>query len=265
MRLVSYITGDSVIHRMDPRAKISLCGAIIIISFVHVHPYLLAGLLALMVILSFIGGIGRELLSRLKILGSVVAMSFILWTLFYRWSLFYTPEESEILYRFGPIVIDRLGLLYGVSMPLRVLIMIGTPLIFILTTPVSHFIRAMTKLKVPYNVAFGIGLAFRLVPSLSNEWQNIKEAQLSRGLELERGWLIQRIRNHIPIIIPLTVKALEIADQLAIAMETRAFGAYKRRTYYKEPTLKRSDIFIIIASITALIGSIIIKVIGMII
>ncbi|MGC8962172.1 MAG: energy-coupling factor transporter transmembrane component T family protein [Candidatus Bathyarchaeia archaeon] len=262
MSIVSYIMGESPIHRMDPRAKIVLCGTIISISFIHVHPYLLAGLLALMVILSFIGRIGRELLSRLKILGSVVAMSFILWTLFYRWSLFYTPRESDILYRLGPITIDRLGLIYGVSMPLRVLIMIGTPLIFIFTTPVSHFIRAMTKLGIPYNVAFGIGLAFRLIPSLSNEWRNIKEAQLSRGLELERGWLLQRIRNHIPIIIPLTIKALEIADQLAIAMETRAFGAYKRRTYYKEPVLKGSDMLVIAASTAALIGSIIIKIMG---
>jgi energy-coupling factor transport system permease protein len=261
LRLVGYVPGESPIHRMDPRAKITLCAAIIVISFIYVHPYLLAGLLALMVILSLIGGIGRELLSRLRILGSVVAMSFILWTLFYRWSLFYTPREAEILYRLGPIVIDRLGLIYGVSMPLRVLIMIGTPLIFIFTTPVSDFIRAMTKLKVPYNIAFGIGLAFRLIPSLSNEWRNIKEAQLSRGLELERGWLIKRIRNHIPIIIPLTVKALEIADQLAIAMETRAFGAYKRRTYYKEPTLKGSDVLVIAASTIALIGSIILRMI----
>ena len=49
-------------------------------------------------------------------------------------------------------------------------------------------------------------------------------------LELEKGDLMKRIRNYIPVLIPLIVSAIRRSLELAEAMESRAWGASKKRT-----------------------------------
>jgi energy-coupling factor transport system permease protein len=67
------------------------------------------------------------------------------------------------------------------------------------------------------------------------------DAQKSRGLELDKGNFLKRIRNYIPILIPLIVGAIRRSLELAEAMESRAFGAQKKRTNLYKLQLKRSD------------------------
>jgi energy-coupling factor transport system permease protein len=67
------------------------------------------------------------------------------------------------------------------------------------------------------------------------------DAQKSRGLELERGNFFKRIRNYIPILIPLIVGAIRRSLELAEAMESRAFGARKQRTSLYSLKLRNSD------------------------
>jgi energy-coupling factor transport system permease protein len=56
------------------------------------------------------------------------------------------------------------------------------------------------------------------------------DAQKARGLELEKGGLLKRIRNYVPVLIPLIVSAIRRSLELAEAMESRAWGATKKRT-----------------------------------
>jgi energy-coupling factor transport system permease protein len=67
------------------------------------------------------------------------------------------------------------------------------------------------------------------------------DAQKSRGLELERGNFLKRIRNFIPILIPLIVGAIRRSLELAEAMESRAFGAKKERTSLYILKMKKND------------------------
>jgi energy-coupling factor transport system permease protein len=67
------------------------------------------------------------------------------------------------------------------------------------------------------------------------------DAQKSRGLELEKGNFLKRIRNFIPILIPLIVGAIRRSLELAEAMESRAFGAKKERTSLYLLRMRRSD------------------------
>jgi len=249
MKLVSYIDKHSFFHTLDPRTKIVICSVIIVLGFVFNHPIFLVSLFGIVILLSAIAKINDEFFSRIKYLASVVIMSFLLWSIFYRWAIFAKYTESKIIISIGPIAIDELGLLYGVSMPFRTLTMIGTPLLFFMTTSFGETILALTKLKAPYKLAFSWGLAYRLIPAFADEWNTIKDAQLSRGLELEKGWLIKRITNHIPIVVPIFLRAFDIIDQLTIAMSTKAFGAYKIRTFYKDLQIKGSDYLLIVISI----------------
>lgn len=262
MKFVSYIRRNSLLHNLDPRTKIFLCAAIIVLSFIFNHPLFLVGLFFVVIILSLIARIQDEFLFRVRLLIPLVIMAFVLWAFFYRWSLFGHPESGDIFFKIGPIALDKVGLMYGISMPFRVLVMIGTPLLFLMTTTLNELVLALVKLRFPYKLAFTLGLSARLVPYLGNEFLTIKEAQTARGLELDRGNLLKRVKSYIPVLTPLTFKALEFSDQMAIAMETKAFTANEKRTFYKEIKMGRVDCLIIIISILALIFAIVLRLSG---
>jgi energy-coupling factor transport system permease protein len=95
-------------------------------------------------------------------------------------------------------------------------------------------------------------MAVRLVPTIALEAQTIIDAQRSRGLEMERGNLIQRIRNYIPILIPLVVSAIRRSTELAEALESRAFGVTKDRESLVELRMKLSDYATVIIALTVL-------------
>jgi energy-coupling factor transport system permease protein len=93
----------------------------------------------------------------------------------------------------------------------------------------------------------------RFVPVLAEEAQTIMDAQKARGLELERGNFLKRIRNYIPILIPLIVSAIRRSLELAEAMESRAWGATKKRTNLYVLKMHKND-FLLIAITFAIIA-----------
>jgi len=91
---------------------------------------------------------------------------------------------------------------------------------------------------------------------LAEEAQTIIDAQKARGLELEKGNFLKRIRNYVPILIPLIISAIRRSLELAEAMEARAWGATKKRTNLYLLKFQRRDYFLIILTVGILITSI---------
>jgi energy-coupling factor transport system permease protein len=98
---------------------------------------------------------------------------------------------------------------------------------------------------MPYEFAFAFTTAVRFVPVMAEEAQTIMDAQKARGLELEKGNILKRIRNYIPILIPLIVSAIRRSMELAEAMESRAWGATKKRTNLYLLKLRKADYMLI--------------------
>jgi len=99
---------------------------------------------------------------------------------------------------------------------------------------------------VPYELCFAFTTAVRFVPVLADEAQTIIDAQRSRGLELDKGNVLKRIRNYLPILIPLIVNAIRRSLELAEAMESRAFGSEAKRTSLHVLEMQASDYLLII-------------------
>jgi energy-coupling factor transport system permease protein len=115
---------------------------------------------------------------------------------------------------------------------------------------------ALEQSRVPYEFSFAFTTAVRFVPVLAEEAQTIMDAQKARGLELEKGNFMKRIRNYVPVLIPLIVSAIRRSLELAEAMESRAWGATKKRTNLYELKLRKGDyalfaIIIVILAVTA--------------
>jgi energy-coupling factor transport system permease protein len=258
MEFVKYIKKDSKLHNLDPRAKLLLCITIILLSFLLTHPLVLLCIFLFVLSLSVIGKIHKEFFKRIKLLASVLIVAFILWSFLYKTSVFVSKQQSEIIFEFAGIKLDMLGLLYGITMPLRILIMIGTPLLFFMTTTFSDMILGLVKLRVPYSIAFIFGLSAKLIFSLGKEFENIKNAQMSRGLEIDKGNLFKRIRNYIPVLIPFTTRSLEISEQISIALDLKGFDVNKK-IFYRQLRLTKSDWCVIIFSITALLIGLVLR------
>ncbi len=127
------------------------------------------------------------------------------------------------------------------SMTLRFVVLVESFSVFFLTTSPDHLGLALEQSHVPYEFSFAFTTAIRFVPVLAEEAQTIMDAQKARGLELEKGNFMKRIRNYIPILIPLIVSAIRRSLELAEAMESRAWGAVKKRTNLYSLKLHRGD------------------------
>jgi energy-coupling factor transport system permease protein len=129
--------------------------------------------------------------------------------------------------------------------------------IFFLTVHPDDLSQALIQMRIPFSFAFALSMAIRYVPTIAREAQNIKEAQMSRGLELEKGNLIQKIRNFIPIIIPLIVSSIRRAIAVAESLESRGFGVFKNRTYIQPLKMKGKDYAVLITLLVLFVISVI--------
>jgi energy-coupling factor transport system permease protein len=139
------------------------------------------------------------------------------------------------------------------SMTLRFVVLVESFSVFFLTTSPDHLGLALEQSRVPYEFSFAFTTAVRFVPVLAEEAQTIMDAQKARGLELEKGNFMKRIRNYVPVLIPLIVSAIRRSLELAEAMESRAWGAAKKRTNLYALKLHKGD-FALLAIIVGLLA-----------
>jgi energy-coupling factor transport system permease protein len=141
---------------------------------------------------------------------------------------------------------------FAAAMTLRFVVLVESFSVFFLTTSPDHLGLALEQTRVPYEFAFAFTTAVRFVPVLAEEAQTIMDAQKARGLELEKGSFLKRIRNYVPVLIPLIVSAIRRSLELAEAMESRAWGATKKRTNLYALKLHRGDFALLAINIAVL-------------
>jgi len=120
-------------------------------------------------------------------------------------------------------------LVFSAAMTLRFVSLMSAFSLFFMTTSPDDLGLALEQARVPYTLSFTFTTAVRLVPTMALDAQTVIDAQRSRGLELDKGSFMKRIRNYIPILIPLIVSAIRRSIELAEALESRGFGASPNR------------------------------------
>lgn len=222
------------LHSLDPRVKflvacVNVAGALIMGKTLP-----LAVILASMVPLSFVGRITKEWLTVLKGASIFAAIIFALNFLFSVTGVTGRPLD------------------FSLAMALRFLILISAFSIFFLTTAPDDFSLALQRARIPFDISFALTMAMRFVPVLAAEARSIADAQRSRGLELEGRNLFRKVRNYLPILIPLVANSLRRSMELAEAMESRGYGLKKQRTNLYSLRFKRTDLAVIGFSVLAL-------------
>jgi len=225
----------SPIHRLDPRVKFIYVLAMFIVTLIFTQFLPLVVLFFLQVPFVFVARVRREWLRSLRGALFLVIMIFV-----FNFGFSY-------LYQNYTTVASLLE--YSLAMALRFLVLVESFSVFFLTTSPDHLSLALEQSRVPYEFTFAFTTAVRFVPVLAEEAQTIMDAQKARGLELERGNFLKRVRNYIPILIPLIVSAIRRSLELAEAMESRAWGATSKRTNLYVLKMKLGDLVLLFSSI----------------
>ena len=236
-----YYDEESLIHRLDPRVKLVATLLYIVAIFVvdNIVRYAFAALfLIICVMCSHVPF--RYILKGLK----PVMVILIITVLF---NMLLTP--GEVLVRLGVISISKEGLRAGITMAVRLMLLItGSSLMTLTTTPnnltdaMERLLKPLTKLKVPvHEIAMMMSIALRFIPILLEETDIIMKAQMARGADFESGNIFKRAKALVPILVPLFVSAFRRANDLAMAMEARCYRGGDGRTKMKPLKYDKRD------------------------
>lgn len=237
-----HFPGNSLVHRFDPRLKLVLTVAYIVLLFAASNP-----------------------------LG--LTLSILFWESCTRWqnsgqddrqkpeahsahrAVHGGAEPLLCLRRGRPagaflvLNIYAEGVRYAVLMAVRVMALIaGTSLLtyttspIVLTDAIEQLLKPLGKLHFPvHELAMMMSIALRFIPTLIEETDKIMNAQKARGAQLDTGKMTDRVKALVPVLIPLFISAFRRADELAMAMECRCYRGGTGRTRLKVLRCEKQD------------------------
>ena len=240
--LGQYFPGTSVIHRLDPRAKLIMLVVYIVALFMATG-WVSYGLMAtfLLVVIKISTIPPKSIIKGMKPLVMILIFTGIL-------NLFFT-QEGVVLVDLKVLKIYSGGLSRALMMVARILMLITcTFLLTYTTSPIAltdgleALLNPLKKIKVPvHELAMMMCIALRFIPTLIEETDKIMCAQKARGADFENGSLVDRAKALIPILVPLFISAFRRADELATAMECRCYQGGDGRTKMKLLRYHRED------------------------
>ncbi|MGN0453289.1 MAG: energy-coupling factor transporter transmembrane component T family protein [Ruminococcus sp.] len=239
--LGQYFPSNGPLHRLDPRVKVLLLIAVIVLIFCCFNFYSLGIMIALTVATILLSKVPVKLyLKSMKAIIIVVLFTSVL-------NLFY--GSGEPLWQWWILRITPDGIYNAIIVTVRIvaLVIISSALTFTtsptdLTDAIERLLKPLSVFKIKvHEMAMMMTIALRFVPTLLEETDKIMSAQKARGADMESGNLIARIKALIPILVPLFVSAFRRAYELAMAMECRCYQGGEGRTRMKKLKVSYRD------------------------
>lgn len=241
-----YLPTGSVVHRLDPRAKLIALTLIIVAFTITLSPWVTLALLGLVVGIARLARIplaylARGLLPILPFLVIIFGLQIVFRGLgdvqgqvVFEWWFLRITENS------WPLVVVGI---------LRVIAFISLASLLTLTTTTTHLTHGIESLLSPlrfvgfpaHEIALVFAIAFRFVPTLIEELDRVARAQASRlgNTGATTRWRFDKtVRARLPLIVPLFLSALRRGEELILAMEARCYvsGAGRTRLWRFTPT-----------------------------
>lgn len=240
-----YVERSSWLHRLDARVKL---------LFVVVASGLLLAYQELPVMLGALAATHLLLLSahipesRIRWVWRMMLPITILIPLL--WVLFYS-DGGRLLLSFWFVRVTTMGLARGLAVALRVDALAFVFFVWLFTTDQATLVRSLVRLGLPYEWGLVVAIAFRYLPTFYGVFGAIRDAQQARALDLSRGGPLQRARSYLPILVAMIITALRTTENLARALEARAFGSSARRTCLRDLHARPVDLAVAAGLIVA--------------
>lgn len=257
-----YIDGDSIFHKLNGVSKILIfiVWTVITMMFLDIRVFITMGILG--IIMLYFSQISWKTIKPL--LWIMIGFNFIniifilLITPQYGTELVGTNTE---LINLGYSYINKETLFYALTISLKYAVLMPITVIFIFTTHPSEFASSLNKIGIPYKIAYAVNIAFRYIPDVQREYNDILNAQQARGLAFSRGEgnFFEILKNYTTIFVPLVSSSLKRIETVSNAMELRSFGKKKKRTWYSYKKMNKLDFIFIVMCIVLLIGTVCLK------
>lgn len=151
----------------------------------------------------------------------------------------------------------------AIAFTMRFLVLMSASSLFFMTTSPDDLGLALDKIGLirwiskkwlgyPNGLSFLFTTTVRFVPTMAVDAQTVVDAQRSRGLELDRGNLLKRVRNYVPILIPLFLLAVRRSWELAEALESRGFPGVENHVSLFQLRLRWIDYAIITVTLSGI-------------
>jgi energy-coupling factor transport system permease protein len=229
-----YVDRDTVIHRLDPRAKLALAMALFVVSYVFIRPEYVAIPLAVAALAAVATGALRNVLRLWVIIVALMVVGVIVWPAF-------TPPGGPVVVDVWRLQITERQLLVSVGRSMRFVSFIVTGVVFVSTTSNEEIVQGMRGLGFPYAFCFAVGTALRLFPTFLSAADTVRQAQEARGLDLSASNPIERIRQYVPLLIPVFMTAFRNVQTQAMALEARGFDTRTERTFHNPARFDGGD------------------------
>ncbi len=249
-----FIPYDSYVHRLDPRSKLLAAVFYIIILF-FANNWITYFFLSIVVLI----GIYLSRIPMTHFINGVKPMlSLFIFTATIQ--MLFTPGTTTY-FSIWIINISKEGILNGVFVFLRFALIIFMSILLTLTTEalrltdaIEYFLTPLKKMKVPvHDLALMLSIGLRFVPTLMDEAEKIMLAQRARGMDFTEGTFTQKVRNLVPLLVPLFNRSFDRAIDLATAMEARDYQGGEGRSKYRELKWTIHDSIVILSFIGFLI------------
>jgi energy-coupling factor transport system permease protein len=244
---VSLVAGNSIIHRMNPIAKLAWVVVVLVIAFMTRNPLFLLALALVGLLLVTLAGIWRPF-SRVMLILLPIGTSLIV----FQAVAPAFPRPWTPITTVGPFTIYQEGIYSGLSLLSRAVSMTVFALVMIMTTHPSDLFTSLKRLRVPYVLNFMLAMTLQLIPVLQREIGVVMSAQKSRGMKSTGFGAV------LPSFVPVFAGAIERVQQLSISLESRAFGSSGIKTSYRQVSVRPFDWLVGAAALVFLVGCIVV-------
>ncbi|MEA4925885.1 MAG: energy-coupling factor transporter transmembrane component T [Syntrophomonadaceae bacterium] len=250
MPLGQFFPGQSVIHRIDARAKII---SLFMLLVAIVATSTLGGYVFILCFTAAVVMLGELPLSA--VLGSMRKLSAFFIIIFIMNAIFFDTAGS--IWSWWIFHLSTGGVAQGANVVLRVALFIVLSNVLTCTTAPMDVTSALESLMSPLkliripveDVAMIISIAIQFIPTLMEETDTIVKAQIARGARFESKRLWEKAASLIPLVVPIFLSAFRRADELALAMEARGYRNARNRTNRKQVPLHGSDLTALLTSV----------------
>jgi energy-coupling factor transport system permease protein len=248
-----YLAVETSLHRVDPRLKVVAAIAGIVMLFIYGGWAMLAFAVFLLAVLVAVRLPVVPVLKSLRTVWVIVVLTFFL-------QIFLAP--GEVVWHWGFLSVTDTGLHNGIVFSARVVLLVVLLAALTMTTPplkladgLESLLRPLRYLKIPVTrVTTVVSITLMFIPNILEQSRKLVRAQMSRGADFESANVLRRVRDMVPVLVPLFLKVFHDADELATAMDARAYAGGGGRTRLHPMNIGALETVLTLTFIAASIG-----------
>lgn len=231
-----------MVYKIDPRTKIILVLCLTSMVLIVENIWFVVGIGVISMACALFMGV--ELFDMIKryhrILILILTISLV--------QSIFTQDDQVLLEVAGISILTENGIKLGVKTFIRMLVILTSGMIMS-TSNYRETIQGLIQWKIPYKIAFMTSLSLRFIPIFMEEFQDSMVALQLKGIDFKKIPLGEKTRIYVYLLTPIILSSLKHAEEIAIAMESRGFGAYPKRVEYLVLQLKGRDYGVMAGSV----------------